>query len=85
LAIAVWVGTKRNFWKMAPPSILLGWFLLIALLGGADFYVDYFFSNTLFAIGVEGLSELNEMLFGLLAFIYLWLNTKRLKEHWNRT
>jgi len=84
-AIAVWIGTKRQFWKITPPAVLLGWFLLIALLGGADSYLDIFPSNSLFATGVGSLAELNEMLFGLLAFIYLWLNTKRLKEYWNRT
>ena len=84
-AIAIWIGTKRQFWKITPPAVLLGWFLLIALLGGADSYFDIFPSNSLFATGVGSLAELYEMLFGLLAFLYLWLNTKRLKEYWNQT
>ncbi len=82
--LAIWIGTTRRFWKIAPPPILLAWFLLIAFLGGADTYVDFFFSDSLFAIGVEGLGELNEMLFGLMAVLYLWLNTKRLTAYWNR-
>ena len=65
--------------KIAPPVLLLPWFLVIIAHAGLDLYNDYFPLQTGFDHTISRSSELVEMLIGMTGLLYVWLNARMLQ------
>ena len=73
--LGVWVYSRQRFRKVAPPVILLPWFLALTLvMAPAHFWVpDPYF-------GWWPLTEVKEMMIGITGFLFLWLNARMLSS-----
>ncbi len=71
----------KNDWLklLAPPKILLSFFILITVISLMDLYADYVTINSMVDKGLHRLSELIEMLIGLAGLLYIQFISKRIK------
>jgi len=69
--------------RSAPHALAL-WFLVITGVASVDLYSDYFPLREQFDHGLHIMSELVEMLIGLVAFLLVWLNIRLLRGHVGR-
>jgi hypothetical protein len=82
--IGVWLSHHQRFREIGAPVVLLPWFLVIALVASLDLYADYFFIPRQIDSGLYLMSELVEMLIGVSAFLFIWLNARMLLGHGRR-
>ncbi len=82
--LGVWLSS-RNIWrKITPPQILLTWFLVITFFAALGIYKNVSGDTRLYDLfSLRHLSELNEMLIGLSAFLFIWLNMRRFRQAWS--
>ncbi len=64
--------------------MLLSWFLVTTGVAGVDLYSDYFPLREQLDHGLHVMSELVEMLIGIVAFLLVWLNIRLLRGHVGR-
>lgn len=74
----VWLSSRRLTRDIGAPAILSSWFVLVIIFASLDF-LNNFISPRLF-IGAVGASiaEVLELLIGLSALLYMWLNGRML-------
>lgn len=75
--IGIWFALKHRLSKIAPPLILLTWFLVIAAHASIDVINDLIPIQKEFDAAISKLAELVELLIALAGFLYLWLNAKK--------
>ncbi len=80
--LGMWLSFHPVLRKVGVPLILCSWFLIIAVHASVDTYNDYFPIGTRFDFLMQRSSELIELLIGISAFLYLWLNLRMLTEEW---
>ena len=76
--LGVLASSRQRFQKVGAPVILLPWFLIIILLTAPDLYADYFRIRGHLDSYVSRLSELVELMIGISACLYVWLNARAL-------
>ena len=74
--VGVWFSFYPYFRKIASPTILFPWFVIIALHAGVDVYNDYIPLGKQFDYHVQRTSELIELLIVISAFLYIALKSK---------
>ncbi len=83
--VGIWVSSWSRFRKVGAPLILLPWFLIIFLIsvcveiGGKDSYTFYRQLDPLPKLPWE-FEELTELLIGVSAFLFVWLNARMLSS-----
>ena len=77
----VWLSSRRHTRNIGAPAILSSWFVLIAILAALDLR-NYYVQNPvhLIFIAAEKMVEILELLIGLSAFLYMWLNGRMLAD-----
>lgn len=75
--IGVCFSLKNWLTKIAPPVILLTWFLVIAAHATFDVINDIIPIQKEFDAAISRLAELIELLIATAGFLYLWLNAKK--------
>ncbi len=70
--------------RIAVPRILWSWVLVIAVFAAIDFLMDIYRPDryTYRTFGVY-MSEITEMLIGLLGVLYVWLKAKMFRSEWD--
>ncbi len=64
-----------DYRKIAVPSLLSSWIILIVILAGIDLYLEWFPAGRHFSRTMgHYMSELVEMLIGFTGLLYVWLN-----------
>ena len=79
----VWLASQKFTRNIGSPAILSTWFVCIAILAGLDFH-NYYFPyqrRTIFIIAAR-MVEVLELLIGLSAFLYMWLNGRMFSKEW---
>jgi hypothetical protein len=85
--IGIRLVAVRRFEKIGAPLVLLPWFFSIAVLAVLDLIEDYHTQLRLedihylmrrFSITIKYISESVEMMVGISAFLYAWLNHRRI-------
>ncbi|MCF7560036.1 hypothetical protein L3X39_05250 [Sabulilitoribacter multivorans] len=74
--IGILLKNKFMFFKIAPPTFLLIWFLIIVFHSILDFSSDFLKLNVNIDFVLSKFSELIELLIAISSFLYLWLNKK---------
>ena len=82
--IGMWLSRRWRFRGIEAPLTLLPWFLVITGVAGVDLYSDYFPLREQLDHGLHVMSELVEMLIGIVAFLLVWLNIRLLRGHVGR-
>lgn len=79
--LGVWLFCQSIWWsKITPSHILLTWFLVITFFAALGVFKNLSgYTRLYYAFSLRDLSELNEMLIGLSAFLFIWLNMRRLQ------
>ena len=81
----VWLSSWRPTRNIGAPAILSSWFLLVAILAALDirnYYIPH--SGDLIFDIADRLVEVLELLIGLSAFFYMWLNGRKLSDEWGQ-
>ena len=74
-----WLTWKRRMPEIGAPVILVPWFALIAVLAALDFHNYFIFHRErIFYYAAAQLVEVLELLIGVSAFLYMWLNQRSL-------
>jgi hypothetical protein len=81
--IGVFLRNYSMFKKLGVPLILIPWFIIITIQSLADIFVDVVPVNDKIYHVVERTSEFTELLIAGVAFFYLWLNFKLLKQDYS--
>ncbi|WP_411725462.1 hypothetical protein [Methyloglobulus sp.] len=79
----VWLSSRPQTRDIGAPAVLSSWFVLVAILAALDlrnYYVPH--SGQLIFDAAEAMVEVLELLIGLSAFLYMWLNGRRLSNEW---
>ena len=76
--IGIILNRFPEFKNISVPKILILWFLIIIFHGVIDFYADIVKINGSIDFALQESSELIELLIAGSAFLYLWLNKKRM-------
>jgi len=82
--LGVWLSSARLTRDIGAPAMLSSWFVLIAMLGALDLR-NYFVPHggqLLFVYGAR-LVEVLELMIGLSAWLYMWLNRRRFLRAWD--
>lgn len=66
------------FSNISPSKLLLTWFAIIAVHASIDLYTDYIEINEFYDRGIQRTSELIELFIAISAFLYLWLNKRKM-------
>lgn len=69
----VWLYSRNRLRQIAPPPVLLSWFVLIAVLAGLDLLNDFYRIHKRFDKNIHELSEVVEMMVGFSALLFVWL------------
>ncbi len=79
----VWLSSRRHTRDIGAPAILSSWFVLIAVHAALDLR-NYYIPNSgqLIFYTAENMVEVLELLIGLSAFLYMWLNERMLSSEW---
>ena len=80
--LGVWLSSRRYFRMIGAPFILLSWFLIIGIHATLDLYIEYFSIQRRLDNLINKLSEFVEMMIGMSAFLYVWLNARMLTAKW---
>jgi len=80
--IGVWFSTLQFTRKIGASAILSPWFVFVAIIAALDLYNYYTPPDNLFNLGAAKLVEVLELLIGLSAFLYMWLNQRMLSSEW---
>jgi len=81
--VGVSLAHRETFRRIAPPTILLSYFLVITFFSTLGMYKDVTDDRRLYnAFSLRPLSELNEMLTGLSATLFIWLNSRTFQQPW---
>jgi len=81
--VGVWLSSQRYTRDIGAPAILASWFVLIAILAALDFGNNYIPNpRPLIFRAAAGIVEVLELLIGLSAFLYMWLNGRMLAAEW---
>ena len=72
------LGEGSSWSKIAPPRSLVPWFAAIFLLAAIDLVNDLLPIQATFDFVINALSEFVEMMIGIAAVLYLWLNANKL-------
>lgn len=79
--VGVWLYSRNILRKIAPSPLLLTWFLVITFFAVLGIYKNLSGDTRLYYYFLlRPLSEMNEMLIGLAAFLFVWLNMRRLSS-----
>lgn len=79
----VWLSSRRYTRDIGAPAILSSWFVLVAILAALDlrnYYIPH--SGQLIFYAAAKMVEVLELLIGLSAFLYIWLNGRMLSNEW---
>ena len=71
--LGVWVYSRQRFRKVAPPVMLLPWFLVLIIL--EDPLITSWAPSAAWP-----LSEVKEMMIGIIGFLFVWLNARMLSS-----
>ncbi len=77
----VWLSSRRDTRYIGAPAILSSWFVLVAILAALDlrnYYIPS--SGQLIFVAAGRMVEVLELLIGLSAFLYMWLNGRMLSN-----
>ncbi len=77
--LGIWISKIPHFRKISVPRILWSWFVVISIISAIDLSYDFYDPTTQFNILVNNLEEIIEMMVGITAFLFIWLNTRRLR------
>jgi hypothetical protein len=82
--IGIALQKSPRYRKIAAPAILFSWFFAIAIKCGLDFWTKSFpldssYDWIMFQWVVNRTSKIVKLMVGIAAFIYLWLNSRKLK------
>jgi hypothetical protein len=84
--LGVWLAYGRFLREIGAPAILSAWFIVIALLAALDLHNYYipltccpYPKQSLF-VAAARMVEVLELLIGLSAFLYMWLNARMLAK-----
>ena len=77
--LGIWTSNIRHFGKINSPYVLLSWFALIAFISAIDLFHDFYKPIPGFDDFVDNLEEVIELMVGISAFLFIWLNTRRLR------
>lgn len=75
--IGVWAARGPRFARIAPPFVLMPWFLTITVLAGVDVFITFHTMGARIDLINEQLTEVVEMMVGLAALLYVWLCSER--------
>jgi hypothetical protein len=78
--IGVGLGRHRLFRVIAPPLLLLPWFVTIFCCALPDLYVDFYSISTYADRFINRFAEFVEMMIGLIAVLYIFLRTQPVLE-----
>ncbi len=79
----VWLFSRRYTRDIGAPAILSSWFVLIAILAALDLGNYYMPDSEQFVFDAAAtIAEVLELLIGLSAFLYMWLNGRMLSKEW---
>jgi hypothetical protein len=83
--VGIALHQSPRYRKIAAPAILFSWFLVIGIKCGLDFWTKSFppdsdWSWLMFQWIVNRTSKVAKMLIGIAAFLYLWLNSRALRN-----
>jgi hypothetical protein len=84
--LGVWVYSRKRFWKVATPVILLPWFLVITIFSGP--WVEWWLSSPwtyswmswyLPYPNLWPLAQVTEMMVGITGSLFVWLNARKVR------
>jgi hypothetical protein len=79
--LGVWISSQRHFRDIGASVILSPWFLFITVLAALDFRNAYVPpQGNLIFVAAASLVEVLELLIGVSAFLYMWLNGRMLSN-----
>lgn len=81
--IGIWAARYPPLRKIAPPAILLSWFLVITAHSAVDLFNDTVPVQKDFDAAMYRLSELIEMLIGIAGFLYMHFNSRMAAGKWS--
>ena len=88
--IGVWFFFLPRTRDIGAPAILSLWFVIIAMLAALDLHNYYvplqrfsYRGDSVFVIAAR-MVEVLELLIGLSAFLYMWLNGRKFSREWNK-
>ena len=76
--LGIWISRKRHLETLHVPEMLVTWFLVIATLSAIDLSYDFHTRFGKLDRLIGELEEAVEMLVSVSAFLFVWLNTKKL-------
>lgn len=80
--VGVWLCYRPRFRKVGSPLILLPWFLIVALFAALDFCIEHFHVHSSLAWLILTLAEVMELLVGISALLFIWLNARMFSRLW---
>ncbi len=75
----VWVSNRPHLCKISSPYILWPWFATIAIISAIDLSSDFYELLPILNDPVDDLEEVMEMMVGISGFLFIWLNTRKLR------
>ena len=82
--LGAWFSVQPQTQDIGAPVILCSWFILIAIHAALDVqnYYEPYSDQLIFRVAAD-IVEVLELLIGLSAFLYMWLNNRMLVYKWN--
>ncbi len=77
--LGIWISKIPQFRKISVPRILWPWFVIIAIISAIDLSHDFYDPPPQFDNLFNNLEEVIEMMVGISGFLFIWLNTRRVR------